>query len=211
MKSALWNHNRAEAIPIPAASARTRNPPGVRDVWVFIILDAFSFLLYFLVFMAARIENPVAFELGRQQLNPILGLTNTLILLTSSWFVVRAVAAARLLNADGVKKNLLAAMLLGVAFAVLKVIGYADHAAAGHAIMVNGLFGFFGYYYVLTGIHFLHVIVGTALLLVCFLKARSEATDESILRWIESGASFWHLVDMLWVVLFPMLYLLRGI
>lgn len=201
-------NERAEAVP---AKRTWADPPGVKDVWVLIMIDACAFLVYFLVFAVARAQNAELYEQARQQLNPILGFVNTLILLTSSWFVVRAVSAAKQASPAGVRHNLLAAVLLGVSFMVLKVIGYAGDAAEGHGVMADGVFGFFGYYYVLTGVHFLHVVVGVGVLITLILKARPREMDPKLLPWIESGASFWHLVDLLWVMLFPMFYLLKGI
>jgi nitric oxide reductase NorE protein len=109
--------NKVSAPPHAAVKPKLPGEPGV---WILITGDMFTFFMYFLVFTAGRIDNPVLFEQGRQQLNATLGLANTLILLTSSWFVVKAVNAARKRIADQVKRYLLLAMLCGAAFGVLK-------------------------------------------------------------------------------------------
>ncbi|MHC1762506.1 MAG: cytochrome c oxidase subunit 3 [Negativicutes bacterium] len=180
--------------------------PGNPSVWVLITLEMAVFLLYFVVFTSGRIEKPAMFEQGRQQLNSVLGFANTLILLTSSWFVVQAVKAAREQIADLVKRYLLLAMLCGATFGVLKIVGYCGDALAGYSITTNM---FFGYYFVITGLHFLHVLVGLMVLIICYFKARHGSINNQFLVWIESGGCFWHMVDMLWVFIFPMLYLLR--
>jgi nitric oxide reductase NorE protein len=182
------------------------NLPGEAGVWVLITGDMFTFMLYFVAFASERLAHPVVFEQGRRQLDASLGLANTFILLTSSWLVVRAVNAARAELREKVRRNLAGAMLLGLTFVVLKVYGYVHDISAGHSITTNE---FFGYYFAITGIHFLHVLVGLTVLWICFRKA-ARHDDARLLVWIESGGCFWHMVDMLWVLLFPMFYLLRG-
>jgi nitric oxide reductase NorE protein len=180
--------------------------PGVDGIWVFITGDLVMFMIYFLVFTTGRMEAPAAYDLGRRQLDPLIGCALTLILLTSSWLVVRAVEAAREGSSGRVRTNLLLAMLLGTGFAGLKAFGYVHDALAGHSPSSNP---FFGYYYAITGIHCMHVMLGMGLLLICYVKA-SKPIDDKYVLWIESGACFWHMVDMLWVLLFPMFYLLRS-
>ncbi|UWG98717.1 cytochrome c oxidase subunit 3 [Dehalobacter sp. DCM] len=184
------------------------NPPGDSGVWIPITLDAFVFLAMFTFFTLDRIADPILFEQSRLHLNVIIGFSNTLVLLTSSWFVVKAVQAARVRIPAKVKSNLLFAMLLGLTFGVLKIVGYYQDIMVGHSITANQ---FFGYYFSITGLHFVHVMVGLALLTICFFKAQRGPVDEKYLVWIESGATFWHMVDMLWVMIFPMFYLLRAI
>lgn len=192
----------------PAAEGAVKpRPPGYPDVWILICGDMFFFLVYFTVFTVGRIGSPELFEQGRQYLNPALGFVNTLVLLTSSWFVVRAVMAASERRADRVTRNLLVAMGLGVIFVVAKVLGYVHDASIGDVITTNP---FFSYYFAITGVHLLHVLIGLGILAVCVVKARGAAINEKYVLFIESGASFWHMVDLLWVVLFPMFYLLRG-
>lgn len=182
------------------------NLPGEPGVWVLITGDMFTFMMYFLAFASGRLSDPATFEAGRRQLDASLGLANTFVLLTSSWFVVQAVQAARAGLRGGVRRNLAGAMLLGLTFAVLKIYGYVHDIRAGHTITTDQ---FFGYYFAITGVHFLHVLVGLVVLGITFRKA-GRRDDRSLLVWSESGGCFWHMVDMLWVVLFPMFYLLRA-
>lgn len=188
------------------AQVKKASLPGEPGVWVLITGDMFTFMMYFLVFASARMEAPAVFEAGRRELNASLGLANTFILLTSSWFVVRAVRAARSGIRGSVRRNLAGAMLLGVAFVALKIYGYVHDVMAGHTITSDP---FFGYYFAITGVHFLHVLVGLVVLGITLGKA-GRRDDRSLLVWAESGGCFWHMVDMLWVVLFPMFYLLRA-
>ncbi|MDX9786546.1 MAG: cytochrome c oxidase subunit 3 [Desulfobacterales bacterium] len=196
--------NVSTQTPVKAEGIKLPGDPGI---WTFITADVFLFCLFFLVFSVERLSNPELYEQSRQLLNANFGLANTLILLTSSWFMVLAVEAAREGHRDSVKRNLMLAMLVGLGFAVLKITEYTIKIQAGITPQTNP---FFTYYYAFTAIHFIHFLAGMGVMLVCFFKARREPIDNKYLVWIESSGSYWHMVDMLWIVLFPMLYLLRA-
>jgi nitric oxide reductase NorE protein len=196
----------AKTLQPPRTHAAAARLPGDPGVWVFITADVCAFALFFLLFTIGRAGNPQLYEHSRLALNPAVGLLNTFILLTSSLFMVFAVTAARAGNRDRVKSNLTMAMLVGSGFAVSKVLEYSAKIHAGITMLSNE---FFTYYFVLTGIHFLHFIVGMVVLLVCLVKARSQEIDARYVIWIESSGCYWHMVDLLWIVLFPMIYLLR--
>jgi nitric oxide reductase NorE protein len=189
------------------ASGQSARLPGDSGVWIFIIADMGAFALFFLLFTVGRVGDPALYEESRQHLNATFGLLNTLILLTSSYFMVRAVEAARRADRGGVTRNLALTMLIGSGFAVSKFVEYAAKAAAGITLTTNE---FFTYYFVFTGIHFLHFIVGIGALLMMLAKSRRDALDARFVTWIESVGCYWHMVDLLWIMLFPMLYLLRA-
>ena len=193
--------------PAGADDAAGARLPGDDGVWMFLTADVLLFGLFFFVFTKCRVANPLLYEESRRHLDPAIGLVNTLILLTSSWFMVLAVEAARSGDRDRVERNLKSAMLVGACFAVTKVIEYGLKIRAGITVTTNE---FFAYYYGFTAIHFVHFLIGMAVLAVCLSKARREAIDARYVVWIESGGCYWHMVDMLWIVLFPMLYLLRA-
>jgi nitric oxide reductase NorE protein len=181
--------------------------PGDPGVWVFIGADMCAFLALFVLFECGRVGKPALYERSRVLLNPRLGILNTLILLASSLFMARAVSAAREGDRAGVRRNLRFALLIGAGFGVSKVVEYKEKIGSGITMLTNE---FFSYYFVLTGIHFLHFLVGIVVLSVCASKARRDPIDQRFLLWIESGGCYWHMVDLLWVVLFPMLYLQRS-
>jgi nitric oxide reductase NorE protein len=176
-------------------------------VWVFITADIMAFGLFFLLFTVGRVMHPALYEASRQELNAAIGLLNALILLTSSWFMVMAVSAARQGARSRVVRYLSLAMLVGAGFGVSKVFEYSSKISAGITMLTNE---FFSYYFVFTGIHFLHFLVGMVVLLVCLVKARSQPLDAGYVVWIESSGCYWHMVDLLWIMLFPLLYLLRA-
>jgi nitric oxide reductase NorE protein len=184
--------------------ARPRRLPGVEGVWVFVGADSTMFAVLFGSFMAHRAADPATFEASRQTLNLTFGGINTLILLTSSWFVILGVRAAQRGDQRAVPRWLGGAVLCGIAFIISKATEYTEKISAG-------LFGndFYTYYYSLTGLHLAHVTAGTVILTVMWRRARVGAYVPGSTTRLESGATYWHMVDFLWVVIFPLLYLLR--
>jgi nitric oxide reductase NorE protein len=183
-----------------------RRLPGIEGVWVCVAADLTVFGLFFVSFVRDRGRDPALFEQARQTLDADIGGVNTLILLTSSWFVALAVQAAQAGAARRIPRLLAWAAVCGLAFAVLKVIEYAHKLRAGTSMLTND---FYMYYFTLTGIHLLHVAAGTVILLILWSKARAGAYGSGNCAGLESGATFWHMVDLLWVVIFPLLYLLK--
>lgn len=181
--------------------------PGDSGVWAFIIADMAAFAMFFLIFTVGRMAAPELYEDSRQQLDATIGLLNTLILLTSSYVMIRAVESARIANRIGTIRNLVLTILIGLGFAVTKVLEYKAKGAAGIGLTTNE---FFTYYFAFTGIHFLHYVIGIAALLMMLAKARADALDDRFRTWIESVGCYWHMVDLLWIMLFPLLYLLKA-
>lgn len=193
--------------PDLSVSGQAHRLPGDSGVWTFIIADMAAFAMFFLIFSAGRFAAPDLFEASRQHLDANLGLLNTLILLTSSLFMVRAVDAARAGERGSVVRNLVLTILIGLGFAVTKIVEYKAKATIGIGLTTNE---FYTYYFAFTGIHFLHFVVGIGALLMMLGKARSDLLDAKFRIWIESVGCYWHMVDLLWIMLFPMLYLLRA-
>ncbi|WP_439639900.1 cytochrome c oxidase subunit 3 [Nevskia sp.] len=183
-----------------------RRLPGVEGVWVFIAADMCFFALLFVSFMLGRQEATPVFEASRQTLDINFGGINTLILLTSSWCVVLAVEAVKRDALARVPHLIAGAFLLGVAFMVSKALEYGGKIKAGISMLTND---FYMYYYTLTGLHLLHVFAGNILLIVLWKQARARRFSRGNCVVLECGASYWHMVDLLWIVLFPLLYLLR--
>jgi nitric oxide reductase NorE protein len=181
--------------------------PGDSGIWTFIIADMAAFAMFFLIFSVGRMAAPELYEDSRQHLDTTLGLVNTLILLTSSYFMVKAVESARSGARGAVIRNLLLTIGVGLGFAITKFIEYKAKGAAGIGLTTNE---FYTYYFAFTGIHFLHFAIGIGALLMMVFKARSDALDAKFVTWIESVGCYWHMVDLLWIMLFPMLYLLRA-
>lgn len=186
--------------------------PGEPGVWVFILGDMLMFALFFAVFVYYRAQDPALYLQSQATLNANLGALNTLLLLTSSWFVVGAVQDARGGHIARARARIALAVLCGVAFVTVKFFEYRDKLGAGITVTSND---FYMYYYMLTGIHLLHVLIGMGVLIFLWRALRQDAVQPdtplsaTALGHLESGASFWHLVDMLWIFLFALLYLMK--
>ncbi|MDD3445489.1 MAG: cytochrome c oxidase subunit 3 [Zavarzinia sp.] len=178
--------------------------PGEAGIWLFIAGDMVLFSVLFAVFLTHRAEAPDLFGAGRAALDPRLGLVNTLLMLTSSWFVATGVAAARRRRPRIPAACFAAALACGAGFAGVKYLEYSAKFTAGLTPMTDD---FFMFYFVYTGIHMIHVVIGMGVLygLIAYLRGRDIAVVN--LQHLETGASFWHLVDLLWIVLFALLYL----
>jgi nitric oxide reductase NorE protein len=203
------------ALPAsPNGAGKARVPSGRRarlvgdeGIWFFIAGDLCLFTVCFLLFMTGRMDKPALFERSRETLHVGLGLVNTLVLVTSSYFMARAVAAGRRQLRSHVVRNLSLALGIGSIFAVVKVFEYGSKFKAGVSPVTND---FFMYYFALTGLHFLHYFGGMVALLVTLVRARKVELNAGYTRWIESVGVYWHMVDLIWIFLFPMLYLLRA-
>lgn len=191
-----------------ADRVKPRRLPGVDGVWVFIGADSVIFAILFLSFMQERLKNPDVFEASRQTLNMHLGGIDTLILLTSSWSVALAVQAMKRDLVDREPLLLLGGAVTGLMFMVSKAIEYFQKFAHG---ITPGTNPFFMWYFTLTGIHLIHVVVGTSMLTYLWIRSRRGTYDHLHKAVPESVASYWHLVDLLWVVLFPLLYLMKAV
>ncbi|MGR8948076.1 MAG: cytochrome c oxidase subunit 3 [Gammaproteobacteria bacterium] len=180
--------------------------PGELGVWIFVLGDMCIFALFFAVYLFYRTEDLPAFVQSQQTLNQDFGALNTLLLLFSSWFVALAVIDVRERAGACAPPLLLCAIACGVSFAVVKFFEYGEKLNANIGISTND---FYMYYYIFTGIHFIHVVIGLGLLSLMFIASRQGIAPGTPVRMFESGGIFWHMVDLLWIILFPLLYLIR--
>lgn len=180
--------------------------PGDRDFWLFIIAELLMFGAFFIAYMVNRVGEVELFNTSQLALNRALGAINTIFLVTSSWAVVLAVNAARQDRPRAVPRYLAVAITLGVVFVIVKCFEYAAKFEAGITMLTNT---FYMFYFCLTMIHLLHVIAGSIILAVLWNNARHGTYHAHNTKGIEMGASYWHMVDLLWIFLFALLYLLR--
>lgn len=185
---------------------RSRRLPAIEGIWVFVFADMTVFGVLFVLFMVGRNANPALYEASRYTLDANIGGINTLILLTSSWAIARAVSAAQRDQIRTVPHFIAGAAVCGVAFAVLKIIEYRAKLNANISLLTND---FYMYYYTITGIHLGHVLVGCVVLTVMWFKARNGDFRRTKFVTLEAAATYWHMVDLLWILLFTLLYLLR--
>ncbi len=183
-----------------------KHVPGEAGIWLLIIGDLLMFSLFFLTFVFYRAQNLPIYTAGQQSLHQSYGLINTLLLLTSSWFVVRAAQHVRARRADTARPLLIAAIVCSAGFVVMKSLEYSEKIRVGLTVTTNE---FYMFYFMFTGIHLIHVLIGTGVLAYMVAICRQPVLTPNEVRTVESGASFWQLVDMLWVVLFALLYLMK--
>ncbi len=179
--------------------------PGDKDVWVFVLGEMVIFSSYFFVYACMdRAANQAVFVESRQHLNHTLALLNTLVLLTSSLLVALCVKATRQGDFQVASKFLSGAGACGVGFLILKGYEWTSKLMQGITLGTNA---FFMHYYVMTGVHVLHVLIGLVFLAV--LRRELHTRRQPRVSLMEVGATYWHMVDFLWFLIFALLYLMR--
>lgn len=194
-----------EAI-LPPAATPDRRLPGDLAIWFFILAELVAFAVFFSSYAFARASDVELFNLYQKTLSRNLGAINTVLLITGSWFVVRAVQAAHRDDNPAVCRNILFGFLCGGGFLAVKVVEYAEKFGAGISLSTNT---FYMFYISLTFFHFMHVILGMVILAVLWSQARKGAYTSQDAHGLESGAAYWHMVDLLWIILFPLVYVMR--
>ena len=174
------------------------NLPGNPIMWVLIISELLVFGAILLAFTGARHFDPVTFHAGQQALDIRLGGLNTVILVTSGWLAARATHAQIRGNGRTARRMLAGAGGLGFAFLVVKGFEWSKELAQGHGLESDA---FFTLFYLTTGFHAAHVIMG---LVVLAIVGRHNTVEN-----LETGTAFWHMVDLIWVMVFPVFYLTR--
>ena len=169
--------------------------PGDLMIWVLIVSELLVFGAGLVAFLAVRLTDPAGFAAAQTQLHAGLAGFNTLVLVTSGWLAARAAKAAQTAT---VRANLAGAGALGLVFLAIKTTEFADLAATGISTETHA---FFTFYYLLTGFHAAHVLAGVALFALAALRPHPAT--------VQTVAAFWHMVDLVWVLLFPVIYLLK--
>lgn len=180
--------------------------PGDFAIWMFIFMELLVFAIAFLSYAIVRVQNVEMFNHYQLTLNRESGAANTLLLITASYFVIRAVHAIRVDDVKSCVRWLYAALVGGGLFLFLKSWEYYDKFSAGISLSTNT---FYMFYLSLTLFHFLHVILGMIILLAIAIKAQRGAYNAQNHIGVETGASYWHMVDLVWIILFPLVYIIR--
>ena len=185
-------------------------PKGIYDeigLWMAILADLTIFTLMFGTVLYYRSFNPELYDRSQELLNQPIALVNTLFLLTSSFFVVLAVRSAKQWEWVRARWQVLGGMVFGIGFVCMKVIEYRQKFAAGITFHTNE---FFMFYFMTTMLHLVHVILGLLVLAAIRvgMPARGEVNQGRLFA-LEAGGVFWHMVDLLWVVLMAVVYLAR--
>lgn len=176
--------------------------PGGTVIWIFIVLELLTFFGFFIGYAATYAGDPATFAASQALLSPLSGTINTVVLLTGSWMVARAVADVR---AGGSGWLWMAATALsGVIFSAIKVAEYSHTLVDGISLSTNP---FWFYYIFLTVFHLYHVVAGVGFTAYVAWRQRPKSKNQLDGESVESAAMYWHLIDLIWIVLFPLLYL----
>jgi nitric oxide reductase NorE protein len=181
-------------------------PPGDLAIWIFILAELLVFAIFFAAYAFTRVGHVELFNTYQQTLDTNAALANTLALITSSYFVMRAVAAIREDNIKHCVRWLIAAIVMGLLFLLIKSAEYAQHYSHGINLRTNI---FYMFYLSLTFFHFMHVIMGMVILASVAFMARRGKYSAADHTGVHTGASYWHMVDMVWLILFPLVYVMR--
>ena len=194
-----------------------RDDEGSRmGMWLFLFTEVILFGGLFAVYAVYRFMNPEAFHIASSHLNLFLGATNTVVLLTSSLTVALSISAIQ----SGRPKQSLIFLGLTVVFALTFMVNkyFEWGAKIEHGLfpgteqfydMNRGEAMFYYLYYFMTGLHGLHVIVGTVLLVIMGIKIMQKKLTSTNYTLLENSGLYWHLVDVIWIFLFPLLYLIK--
>jgi len=191
--------------------AETNEParfvPGQPDMWAFVLFETLVFTAYFGFYLFYRARSPELFLHAQSHLDLHIGVLNTLLLLLSSWSVARCVQSARAGAYGPALRDAFLTALLAVVFLCVKVFEWARLSREGNGFDSSD---FFTYYFFLTGIHFVHLLIGFVVLGVLAYQVRGpQRQGQETQKNIETCATYWHTVDFLWVLIFALLYVVR--
>jgi nitric oxide reductase NorE protein len=196
-----------EPLPVIRSNKRTPELPGDLAMWCFILaeLAVFALLLGSMAYVRGRW--PEMFSAGVATLHPVAGLINTLTLLTGSYWVALGVAAMRRGQLTHVAWWFRAGAASGLLYLIIKTVEYQQMFSAGYTLRTNT---FYFFYFFTTFFHLMHVVLGMIILLVVATRFRRGLYSSPATRQMaaESAASYWHMVDLVWLMLFPLLYVL---
>ncbi|HRN42247.1 MAG: cytochrome c oxidase subunit 3 [Flavobacteriales bacterium] len=180
-------------------------PPGGILIWFLILLEIFTFLGGIFAFLLYRKDALEEFKQAQALLNPLVGTINTLVLITSGYFMANSIHQLK----DGKnlqsKKSTQIAMLLGILFLIIKSVEFYGKISSGIGFTHNT---FFTFYWLMTGFHYVHVLFGVGLLAYMQKAISNEKYNAKNMFDVESSATYWHLCDLIWILIFPILYLL---
>ena len=181
-------------------------PPGGILIWMIIFVEIITFATVLSAFIYQRIQQPDMFNASQHLLNKTIGTINTIILLTSGYFMAESLRSLKKGNNSAALKKLLVTIVLGGTFIALKSFEYSEKIQHGIGLEYNT---FFTYYWLLTAFHLLHVLVGLILLGFFYFQIKKGLYSASNHEDVETGAAFWHMCDLIWMLIFPTLYLLH--
>jgi cytochrome c oxidase subunit 3 len=189
-------------------------------MWLFLVTEVLLFSGLFVAYTIIKTQNPGMWAEASKQLDVTLGAVNTVVLITSSLTVALAVRAAQTNKAGEKNKQIVGLMIFTIACAAaFLVVKYFEYSHKFHVGTLPGSFYsyegiahpnahlFFGVYFLMTGLHGIHVVIGMIVLTWITIRAAKGHFYEDYYTPVELGGLYWHLVDLIWIYLFPLLYL----
>lgn len=173
-------------------------------IWCFLATEVLLFGGLFTAYTVFRVSNPEMFHTEYLKLNRLFGAVNTVVLICSSLTVAIGIAAIRQGKQRVLKVCLILTLVLAAAFLGVKYAEYSEHIALGE---LPGTNNFFSLYYMMTGLHAIHVFAGMAALAAMLVMTYRGEFSEEYHNPVEITGLYWHFVDLVWIYLFPMLYL----
>lgn len=185
-------------------------------MWLFLYTELLLFGGLFMVYMVYRSLHPEAFLIASLKLNVWMGTINTIVLLTSSMTIAMSITAMQLGNIKLSLKLLSITVLAALVFLVIKYFEWGakiDHGLwPGMELFSSLSYGeqlYFYLYFFMTGLHGLHVIIGMIFIMVVMNKIKNKKINKNKNQLLENSGLYWHLVDLIWIYLFPLFYLIH--
>jgi cytochrome c oxidase subunit 3 len=186
-------------------------------MWLFLATEILLFSGLFVGYAVYRFQFPLAFAEASRHLNLTAGTVNTVVLITSSFTVALAIHFARTDNPRAAAICLVLTILMALGFLGIKAIEYTEHfhehALPGKfyafkEVTIPGAAMFYSLYFLMTGLHGLHVVVGMSVLSWILWRTLQGRYSSRYYTGLELGGLYWHLVDLVWIFLYPLLYLI---
>jgi cytochrome c oxidase subunit III len=218
----LASHARAETLALREQfdSAEQQKDASTLGMWIFLITEIMFFGGLFLAYIIYRSAHPTLFAEASGTLNVYVGAANTVVLLCSSLTMVLAVRAAALGDRRALILFLVLTLLLGGIFLGVKAYEwqekFAHHHVPGPSFHLEEVGAeeqgraqiFFSLYFAMTGLHALHMVIGAGILMVLIIQARQGRYTADYMTPVDVSGLYWHFVDVIWIFLFPLLYLI---
>ncbi|MDR1989539.1 MAG: cytochrome c oxidase subunit 3 family protein [Acidobacteriaceae bacterium] len=217
-EAVLHEHHHPPALAHHFENLEEQHTAATLGMWVFLVTEVLFFGGLFMAYTLYRHWYPAAFMASSHELDITLGATNTAVLIVSSLTMALAVHAAQEGERGKIMFFLVVTMILGLAFLGIKSVEYMDKFEHHHVPGASFHFDdpalqqpaqiFFSLYFVMTGLHALHMIVGLGLMTWMFIWTKNGTITKDYSSPIEISGLYWHFVDIVWIFLFPLLYLL---
>jgi cytochrome c oxidase subunit 3 len=211
-------HAETLAIREQFDTAEQQKDASTLGMWVFLITEIMFFGGMFLAYTVYRSLYPHLFAVASSSLNAVIGAINTAVLLCSSFTMVLAVRAAQLGQRKAIVIFLILTLILGIAFLGVKAYEwnekFQEHHIPGPSFHLEGVDVqgpaqlFFSLYFAMTGLHALHMVIGAGILTWLLIQTYKGTFSAEYMTPVDIAGLYWHFVDIIWIFLFPLLYLI---